>query len=185
MNKNNARFPALIVCFLGLAVSAFALSSRSALSASSQDPLFSRMEGHWTGQGTRTYPISGRVTQVTAEVTSSVSVVNGQERLTSDNQITETAVGAAPQTYHSVYWIEAKPEQPGEYVLGVDQTSTSSGSLTNEGDQTTFISDQDLGSGYKIHSETQFNELGPLFTEIATNADKVILKSVIQYQRER
>jgi hypothetical protein len=93
---------------------------------------------------------------------------------------------AAPsQTYRSVYWIEAKPDQAGEYLLGVGQASTSSGTLMNDGDATAFVSDQDLGNDYKIHSETQFNELGPLFTEITTNGNKVILKSVIQYQRSR
>jgi hypothetical protein len=183
MDKNNSLFPAVIACFLGLVVSGFALSSSSAQTATSQDPLFLRMEGHWTGHGTRNYPISGRTTEVAAEVNSSVSVVNGQERLVSDNKITETAVGSAPQTYQSVYWIEAKPDQSGEYSLGVGQSSTSNGSLLNDGDVAAFVSDQELGNDYKIHSETQFNELGPLFTEITTNGNKVILKSVIQYQR--
>jgi hypothetical protein len=185
MSKDKSFFPAVIAVLIGLGASAFALSSSSAQTATSQDPLFLRMEGRWTGQGTRTYPISGRTTQVSADVSSTVSVVNGQERLISDNQITETAEGATPQTYRSRYWIEAKPDQAGEYSLGVGQTSTSNGALLNDGDAAAFVSDQDLGNDYKIHSETQFNELGPLFTEITTNGNKVILKSVIQYRHSR
>jgi hypothetical protein len=181
---NKSFLLALILCLGGLTASALTLSTSSAQSATGEDPLFARMEGRWNGQGTRTYPISGRTTQLVAEVNSSLSEVNGQERLVSQNQVTETAAAGTPQSYSSVYWIEVKPGQPGQYILGADQGSTSSGSLSKDGDLTVFVSDQALGNDYNIHSETQFNDLGPLFTETTTNGSQVILKSVIQYTRQ-
>jgi hypothetical protein len=173
---NKSFLLALILCLGGLTASALTLSTSSAQSATGEDPLFARMEGRWNGQG--------RTTQLVAEVNSSLSEVNGQERLVSQNQVTETAAAGTPQSYSSVYWIEVKPGQPGQYILGADQGSTSSGSLSKDGDLTVFVSDQALGNDYNIHSETQFNDLGPLFTETTTNGSQVILKSVIQYTRQ-
>ncbi|CAK9249833.1 unnamed protein product [Sphagnum jensenii] len=131
------------------------------------------MEGHWIGEGSRSYPISGRTTQVTAEVTSTVTTASGQERLNSDNRVTETQANAAPQIYHTVYWIEAKAGQPEVYILGAAQSASSTGTFSLKEGVAVFVSDQDLGGGYTIHSETQFSEL--LRNAIKTSAMSVRL----------
>jgi hypothetical protein len=188
MRSNNSLFPAMIVGFLGLIASAFALATthEHAMVVQSGDPLFSLMVGHWTGQGTRTYPLSGRITQVTTEVTATISDVNGEQRLTSTNQITETPSTGAANSYQTVYWIEPLLGHPGSYTLGYNLTTPGSPTVTSTGilgGDMIFRSDQNLGNAYVIHSETQFSGNKSTFTETTFNGSSVVLKTVIDYER--
>jgi hypothetical protein len=178
-SKRSLLLQAFAVTLLGLATSA----AQSPFAT--RDPLFLRMEGHWSGQGTSTYPISGRKTQIAADVESAVSLVNGQERLTSTNQVTESEAGAAPRSYETVYWIEAEPETPGAYTLGYTLTGQSAPVTSTGifGSDLIFATDQSLGNDYLIHSETQFTDSGSTYTQTATNGATVISKTVIEYQR--
>jgi hypothetical protein len=150
----------------------------------SKDPLFSRMEGHWTGTGTVTYSISGRQESLQVDVNSVVSIVDGQERLTSTSQVTQTQAGAPSKVYQTSYWITPSPT-PGTYNLGYGASAqvTSTGTLDAH---LTFETDQSFGaddSAYVVHSSTQFESDGSsIYTQFATQGQSVLSRTVIHYQ---
>jgi hypothetical protein len=176
------RFSALILSFgLALALSA---------SAFADDPLFSQMQGHWIGHGSRFHPISGRQIVVDTEVTTSFEVIRGKTALLSQNRITETAAGAPPKTYLSDYWIRQSDNQPDpktvSYELGV-QGSTLVASTGVLGADGVFRVEQDFGNANQAEvdrSETHFLLDQTNYSDVFSLGAEIQTQTQIEYHRQ-
>jgi hypothetical protein len=152
--------------------------------SAADDALFSHMMGHWSGKGSRTFLASGKTIHVISDTRATVSIVNGQERLTSVNQITEVQPGSLPHTYETTYWITSDPNRAGSYLLGsgTSEQPSSTGALSGD---LVFRTAQNLGGGeppYIIQSTTEFQKDGStLYTELLTRGQNVLTRSSIQY----
>ncbi len=164
------------------------LSGHLAFGASfANDPLFSQMEGHWTGHGNRIHLLSGRQTQVDVEVTTTYEEIRGKTALLSQNRITETDAGALAKTYLSNYWIRPSDTVPGGYELGLEGSTTpsSSGVL---GSDAVFKVEQDFGGGSTDalvdRSQTQFFPDRTVYSDVFTQGTQVQTQTQIEYRRD-
>jgi hypothetical protein len=164
----------------------------------SQDPLFSQMEGSWTGQGVRTEAISGRQIQIRAVVATHYETDGGVIELVSQNQITETSPGSAPNSYESTYWVRVKVGEAGTYELGAPGQSAPS-SIGILGQDGIFRVEQDLGGAsgvsnqagsqaakaglYVIRSETEFQSNQTVYSDRFTDGSELQSQTRIVYQR--
>jgi hypothetical protein len=156
--------------------------------AQTADPLFSRMLGHWQGQGTRLSPISGHQLTVQADVVATIEELNGKTALLSQNQITETDSSVTPpsvKTYVRNYWILPVDGQPGQYELGAQGSTqpSSSGVLGSDG---VFRVEQDLGGGanpYVDRSQTEFDSDRTVYSDTFSIGNEVQSRTQIEYLR--
>lgn len=158
-----------------------------AVAPSSDDPLFVRMEGRWVGTGVRheLLPPPSDVS-VQAQVTTSYEIVRGRLALVSHNQITETASGAAPNTYTTVYWVQPKAGVPGVYEMGSEGSTqvSSTGTLGADG---IFRVAEDLGGGYTVDSQTVFlpgrSIYSETFSSMTQSGSQIQIQTRIEYER--
>ncbi|MGZ3698648.1 MAG: hypothetical protein ACXWP5_10955, partial [Bdellovibrionota bacterium] len=144
----------------------------------SDDPLFQRMAGHWTGEGDRVYPLANRRGQVQIEVTS----VEKDGKLISTNRITELLVGEKkPRVTVRTYWIRAKDGAPGQYELGYQQSDQVAATGTLNGE--IFDVDQKMGSNLSVHSTTEFNGDHCVYNEDWRQGETQVTETVIKYSR--
>jgi hypothetical protein len=151
--------------------------------AGDPDPLFTRMQGHWAGHGVRTFPISGRQVKIDADVETTSTLVGGKAAILSVNHITETdPSNPIAKSYVTTYWVMPTSGQSGVYGLGAQGSTqpSSSGVLGSDG---LFRVEQDLGGGYVVKSQTQFQSDRTIYSDTFQAGDEIQSQSRIEYQR--
>jgi hypothetical protein len=159
------------------------------------DPLFDHMQGAWSATGTRRYvalPESPARVEITGHTEATVDEAGGT--LTSRNRLDEIEFDnqgheTGRKSYTRDYWIRSVDGKL-TYVLGgyKDGTETpiaSHGVIVIGGDMPDFFQvTQDLGSGYRIESETSFtSDSESLYHEIFYKDAKRLSETRLVYTR--
>ena len=160
------------------------------LSLLSNDPLFTKMVGHWHAEGERKYVFSGRTATLKAEVETGMDSDSNGEFLVSKNLWTEVEfngdVPSAPAQYTRVYWMRLDPHNPRQYLLGYgDSGQVQTTAATGIFDGQTLKVRQTVRGNPPIivDSVTSFFENSSVYKETTLHGDTTLTETEVRYGR--